>query len=224
MASPSLLDSRAGLLDTFLPAFVLELVQGDLTPGEKELAYNLTVIYGLSLLSMVVCYRLLRPLLSPPAQDSPAALQPSLASTLQPCLPSLASTLALVKARRSVTPKDLNGSPLAREEVEAVLEAANWAPTHHRNEPWRFTLLQGPQAIAGYLDRLDQWYSEHREEMGQEEYTSSWPSCRAPGPAGCTRRATWWCWAWSARPRPTGPPSGRRSPPWAAPSRTCTWP
>ena len=163
MASSSLLDSRAGLLDTLLPAFVLELVQGDLTPGERELAYNLTVIYGLSLLSMVVCYRLLRPLLSPPAQESPAALEPS--------LPCLASTLALVKARRSVTPKDLNGSPLAREEVEAMLEAANWAPTHHRNEPWRFTVLQGSQAIAGYLDRLDQWYSEHREEMGQEEYT-----------------------------------------------------
>ena len=28
-----------------------------------------------------------------------------------------------------------------REQLEQILEAANWAPTHNRTEPWRFTVL-----------------------------------------------------------------------------------
>jgi len=34
--------------------FLELLTSGEMTDGEKELAYNLTVIYGLSILSMVV--------------------------------------------------------------------------------------------------------------------------------------------------------------------------
>ena len=68
-------------------------------------------------------------------------------------------------------PKDLSGDRLSKVEVEAVLEAAVWAPTHHKNQPWRFTVLDGPQAIAGYLDRLDAWYSDHKEEIDQQEFT-----------------------------------------------------
>ena len=145
------------LAEALLPGFVLEMVQGKMTEGEKELAYNLTVIYGLSLLSMIVLYRLLKPVFNPPSTSS--------------SLPSLASTTALIKARRSVMPKDLSGDRLSKEEVESVLEAAVWAPTHHKNQPWRFTVLDGPQAIAGYLDRLDAWYSDHKEEIDQEEFT-----------------------------------------------------
>ena len=145
------------LAEALLPGFVLEMVQGKMTEGEKELAYNLTVIYGLSLLSMIVLYRLLKPVFTPPSTSS--------------SLPSLASTTALIKARRSVMPKDLSGDRLSKEEVESVLEAAVWAPTHHKNQPWRFTVLDGPQAIAGYLDRLDAWYSDHKEEIDQEEFT-----------------------------------------------------
>jgi len=147
------------LAEALLPAFVLEMAQGKMTEGERELAYNLTVIYGLSLLSMIVLYRLLKPIFTPPPSTSTS-----------PILPSLASTTALIKARRSVMPKDLSGG-LSKEEVEAVLDAAVWAPTHHKNQPWRFTVLDGPQAIAGYLDRLDAWYSDHKEEIDQQEYT-----------------------------------------------------
>ena len=152
------------LAEVLLPEFVLEMVQGKMTEGEKELAYNLTVIYGLSLFSMIILYRLLRPIFTPPCmKETPTSSSPA--------LPSLASTTALIKARRSVMPKDLSGDRLSREEVEAVLEAAVWAPTHHKNQPWRFTVLDGPQAISGYLDRLDVWYSDHKEEIDQQEFT-----------------------------------------------------
>merc|ERR1719309_482493 len=102
-----------GGLDFLLPAFVLEMAQGKMTAGEKELAYNLTVIYGLSILSMVILYKL---------------FYPSTRATASSGLPSLASTVELIKTRRTVTPKDMNGLVLTRAEVETVLEAANWAP------------------------------------------------------------------------------------------------
>lgn len=38
-----------------------------------------------------------------------------------------------------------------REQVEQLLEAANWAPTHGRTEPWRFVVL----GKAGQQQMLD---------------------------------------------------------------------
>ena len=38
-----------------------------------------------------------------------------------------------------------------RQEVEQLLEAANWAPTHGRTEPWRFVVL-GQEAQTALID------------------------------------------------------------------------
>ena len=35
--------------------------------------------------------------------------------------------------------------PVSREMVEAVLEAAIWAPNHHLTEPWRFVVIIGDE-------------------------------------------------------------------------------
>lgn len=55
--------------------------------------------------------------------------------------------LDLIKHRRAVFPVQYNQEPVSREEIEKVLEAANWAPTHKRTEPWRFKVLQGESLI-----------------------------------------------------------------------------
>lgn len=55
----------------------------------------------------------------------------------------------LVRARRTIH-EFADGVP-PRERVLAALDAARWAPNHHRTEPWRFTLL-GPRAIARIID------------------------------------------------------------------------
>merc|ERR1719318_2489630 len=142
--------------------FLEYLASGKLTPGEAELAYNLTVIYGLS---MVVVYKMLNP-----TRISSVPAQQQMLSNDSNTLPSAQATLALVKARRSIMPKDLTGESLTREEVELVLEAANWAPTHHKTEPWRYTVVQGREAISEYLDMLDTWYSENREDIPEADY------------------------------------------------------
>ena len=51
----------------------------------------------------------------------------------------------LVRARRTIH-EFADGVP-PRERVLAALDAARWAPNHHRTEPWRFTLL-GPRKIT----------------------------------------------------------------------------
>jgi len=49
--------------------------------------------------------------------------------------------LEAVKGRRSIG--RVKDEPVARELIEQVLEAAVWAPNHHRTEPWRFVVMTG---------------------------------------------------------------------------------
>ncbi len=49
----------------------------------------------------------------------------------------------LIKKRRSVFPAQYNDKPIAKKDLQRILEAANWAPTHKRTEPWRFKVLLG---------------------------------------------------------------------------------
>ncbi|TVZ08756.1 nitroreductase [Cellulophaga sp. RHA_52] len=49
----------------------------------------------------------------------------------------------IIKKRRSVFPAQYNSKPIAKELIEKVLEAGNWAPSHKKTEPWRFKVIQG---------------------------------------------------------------------------------
>lgn len=60
-----------------------------------------------------------------------------------PGLPPSEHVAALIKKRRSIFPRDFNGQKVECEHIEAMLEAANWAPTHNLTEPWRFVVIEG---------------------------------------------------------------------------------
>ncbi|EFJ51386.1 hypothetical protein VOLCADRAFT_87619 [Volvox carteri f. nagariensis] len=76
--------------------------------------------------------------------DATASQAPSsTAAAAAASLPSPDAVLALIKKRRSIFPKDYDGLQVPREELEMLLEAANWAPTHGQTEPWRFVVLEG---------------------------------------------------------------------------------
>jgi nitroreductase len=49
-----------------------------------------------------------------------------------------------IRTRR--THKVFAPEPLAREEIDDLLELARWAPNHHLTAPWRFRVI-GPQAL-----------------------------------------------------------------------------
>ena len=85
-------------------------------------------------------------------------------------LPSANQTRNLILGRRTVMPKEYQpGEKLSPEEINLILEAANWAPTHQKNEPWRFAILDSAQSIHEYLDFLEQWYTDQAEKISDED-------------------------------------------------------
>ncbi|UII77125.1 nitroreductase [Flagellimonas sp. HMM57] len=54
----------------------------------------------------------------------------------------------IIKKRRSVFPAQYNDKPIERKTIEQLLEAANWAPTHKKTEPWRFKVVMGKKKVA----------------------------------------------------------------------------
>jgi nitroreductase len=48
-----------------------------------------------------------------------------------------------IRHRRSFGLKELSPEPVADDLVQQVLEAANWAPSHGKTEPWRFVIYRG---------------------------------------------------------------------------------
>jgi nitroreductase len=50
----------------------------------------------------------------------------------------------IIKNRRSIKPVTMNGKKIPDEQVHALLELADWAPTHGFTEPWRFVVYANP--------------------------------------------------------------------------------
>ncbi|MEX0274598.1 MAG: nitroreductase [Flavobacteriaceae bacterium] len=65
----------------------------------------------------------------------------------------------LIKKRRSVFPPQYTDKPIEREVLQQLLEAANWAPTHKKTEPWRFKVFTG-KARNDLGDFLSNKYQE----------------------------------------------------------------
>jgi nitroreductase len=56
-------------------------------------------------------------------------------------------------------PDQFNNEPIADEKINLIIEAANWAPTHKKTEPWRFKILKGKSK-----DSLGDFLSKKYEE------------------------------------------------------------
>lgn len=54
----------------------------------------------------------------------------------------------IIKTRRSTDPDLFSGAIVAKEIIEQMLEAANWAPTHGYTEPWRFIVYSNEKVHA----------------------------------------------------------------------------
>ncbi|GAB5565235.1 MAG: hypothetical protein Wins2KO_22980 [Winogradskyella sp.] len=55
--------------------------------------------------------------------------------------------LDTIKKRRSVYPNQFSDKTVEKWKIEQILEAANWAPTHRKTEPWRFKVVLGESQI-----------------------------------------------------------------------------
>ena len=79
---------------------------------------------------------------------------------------------------------------MSREEVERMLEAANWAPTHGRTEPWRYIVLgqEGMQAFANITLEVQNALRSFLPE------SSSWFGCQCSSilqPSASTLATAW---------------------------------
>jgi len=50
----------------------------------------------------------------------------------------------IIKTRRSTKPLAMNGNKIPNGHIAAILELADWAPTHGYTEPWRFIVYENP--------------------------------------------------------------------------------
>lgn len=66
--------------------------------------------------------------------------------------PEVPEVFGVIRGRRSV--RAFRPEPLSRAQVEAVLEAAGWAPSPHGRQPWRFVVVTsaaGKERLAGAM-------------------------------------------------------------------------
>lgn len=49
---------------------------------------------------------------------------------------------SIIQNRRSTKPADMNGKKIDNTLIHRLLQAADWAPTHGRTEPWRFIVYE----------------------------------------------------------------------------------
>jgi len=71
----------------------------------------------------------------------------------------LTEITGVIHDRRTIYPENFSARKVHREQLEAMLEAANWAPTHGLTEPWRFKVFAG-NGLTGLMSFLAQVYKE----------------------------------------------------------------
>lgn len=47
-----------------------------------------------------------------------------------------------IKNRRSIFPNQFETQEISKDKIMTMLEAANWAPTHAKTQPWRFKIFK----------------------------------------------------------------------------------
>lgn len=86
-----------------------------------------------------------------------------------------------IRKRRAVFPAQYNGEPISKQDIETVLEAANWAPTHKRTEPWRFKIFHGEsqERLGNFMAET---YKKNTDKFSERTYEKMKEN---PTKAGC---------------------------------------
>jgi nitroreductase len=58
------------------------------------------------------------------------------------------SIASIIKNRRTTKPPEMNGQKIPDEQITALLELADWAPTHANTEPWNFIVYAQPKLFG----------------------------------------------------------------------------
>jgi nitroreductase len=69
---------------------------------------------------------------------------------------------SIIKNRRTIKPFMMNGGKIPDEQINSLLELADWAPTHGLTEPWRFLVYADPGAFC--LQHAELYKSDTRPD------------------------------------------------------------
>lgn len=75
----------------------------------------------------------------------------------------------LIRGRRSV--RRLRSDPVPQPLVEAVIEAAAWAPSPHGTQPWRFAILTQPERKRALAQAMAEAWRHQLAMDGEDEQT-----------------------------------------------------
>mmetsp|Transcript_96220 Transcript_96220/g.310667 ORF Transcript_96220/g.310667 Transcript_96220/m.310667 type:complete len:272 (-) Transcript_96220:64-879(-) len=105
-------------------------------------------------------------------EDEEGEEQPQGAKGKKARIPDVHTTMALLKQRRSIFPKDYNGRgrAITDEDIQLLLDGANWAPTHKRTEPWRFVVFRGEAQSMVLEATIEGNRAATTEERGGETF------------------------------------------------------
>lgn len=73
----------------------------------------------------------------------------------------------IIAERRAVFPVQYTSEVITKEEIQQLLEAANWAPTHRRTEPWRFKVFSSEASRKGLSEFLGATYQRTAEKPSE---------------------------------------------------------
>lgn len=78
----------------------------------------------------------------------------------------------IIENRRAVYPRQYNDKPIEQEDIQVILEAANWAPTHKKTEPWRFKVIRG-QKLTEFGDFMADRYKATAKNFSERKYNKT---------------------------------------------------
>ena len=65
--------------------------------------------------------------------------------------------MAIIASRKSVFPTVYNDRKIERPVMEAVLESANFAPSHRLTQPWKFVVFEN-DSLKSLGDKISEIY------------------------------------------------------------------
>lgn len=82
---------------------------------------------------------------------------------------SLSEIFDVIKDRRTIYPELYSDRVVHKEIVEKLLNAAIWAPTHGKTQPWRFTVFMEEDSRKQLANFLVEWYKANTPAADQRE-------------------------------------------------------
>jgi len=77
-------------------------------------------------------------------------------------------TLELIRYRRSIFPKHYTGESVGRNIIDAMLDAAKFAPSHKLTEAWRFVIFESEASRAQLGKFMAEQYRSAQKAAGKE--------------------------------------------------------